>query len=160
MREALIRAALVKSVPADVGKHGAADDEGSDDQGGEYTGPEAHAAEGNEKDAVLASQVDSCLVGQESLHSYCDQKARRPYEGDSEGELKGDVHHRVDGSSLMQRRVSLGTAPFGVDAEDIGLAASQDPALPENVATIQSIKKLNAGPLVCPFVAAPLLRPT
>jgi len=74
----------VEGVPADVGEHGAADDDGGNDEGGKDTGPEAHAAERNEKDIVFAGEVDASLIGQESLHSYCNQKACGPDEGDSE----------------------------------------------------------------------------
>ena len=48
----LERLGLVEGVPADVGEHGAAYDESGDDEGGEDAGPEAHAAEGNEEDAL------------------------------------------------------------------------------------------------------------
>ena len=47
---------LAEGVPADVGEHGAAYYEGGDDEGGEDAGPEAHAAEGNEEDALPAGQ--------------------------------------------------------------------------------------------------------
>ena len=90
-----MRFVLVKSIPADIGEHGATDNQRGDDESGKNAGPEAHAAEGNEEDAISAGEIDSCLIGQEGLHSYCDQKACGPDEGNSERELKGDVHHRV-----------------------------------------------------------------
>jgi len=74
----------MKGVPADVGEHGAAYDERGDDEGGKDTGPEAHAAKRYEQDAVFSSEVDPRLIRQEGLHSYCNQKARRPHQGDSE----------------------------------------------------------------------------
>ena len=75
---------LVKGVPADVGEHGSAYHQGGDDEGGENAGPEAHAAERNEEDVLLARKVDACLIRQEGLDSHCNQKTRSPDEGDSE----------------------------------------------------------------------------
>jgi hypothetical protein len=75
---------LLEGVPADVRKHGAADDKCSDDESGKDTGPEAHAAKGNEQDVLLASKIDAGLVRQESLHSNSNQKASGPDERDSE----------------------------------------------------------------------------
>jgi hypothetical protein len=85
----------MKRIPSDVGEHGVAYDQRRDDESGKDTGPEAHAAERNEEDAFFSGEVDPCLIGQEGLHSYCDQKARGPNQSYSEGELKGDVHHRI-----------------------------------------------------------------
>ena len=85
--------ALAEGVPANVGEHGAADDEGGNEESGENAGPEAHAAEGNEEDTLPAGEVDAGLVGQDGFDGDCDQKTRGPDEGDSEGELQGHVHH-------------------------------------------------------------------
>ena len=84
---------LAEGVPADVGEHGSAYDERCDEKGSEDAGPEAHAAEGNEEDALLAGEVDACLAGQKGFDSHCDQKTCGPDEGDSERELQGNVHH-------------------------------------------------------------------
>jgi len=85
--------ALAEGVPANVGEHGAPHDESRNEEGGKNASPEAHAAERNEEDALLASEVNARLVGQEGFDGDCDQKTCGPDEGDSERELQGKVHH-------------------------------------------------------------------
>jgi len=84
---------LAEGVPADVGEHGAAYNQTGDEEGSEDAGPEAHAAEGNEEDALLAGEIDARLAGQEGFDCHGDQKTCGPYEGDSKRELQGNVHH-------------------------------------------------------------------
>ena len=102
----------VESVPTDVGEHRAADDKRRNNQGGENAGPKTHATKRYKQDAVFACKVDACLIRQKGLYSHCNQKAGSPDEGNSERELKGDVHHRIDGSSLVQFHLSFGTYHF------------------------------------------------
>jgi hypothetical protein len=95
----------VKRVPANIGKHGTANDESSDDQSCEDASPEPDSAERDEENTVSAREINARLIGQECLNSHCNQKPSGPDQGDSEGELKGDVHHLVDGSSLVQGQI-------------------------------------------------------
>ena len=108
---------LVEGIPADVCEHGAAYDEGSHDECGENAGPESHAAERNKEDVLFAGEVDTRLIGQEGLDSHCNQKTCGPDEGDSERELKGNVHHRIECSSLPgpQTEIAPGGIPFAVE---------------------------------------------
>jgi len=75
---------LFKGVPSDIGEHGATDNESSDDKGCENAGPESHAAEGKEKLALFAGEVDSSPIGQERLHSHGNQESCGPDESDPE----------------------------------------------------------------------------
>ena len=103
--------------------------ESCNEEGGKNTGPEAHAAEGNEEDALLAGEVDACLVGQKGFNSNGDQKTCGPDEGDSERELQGNVHHR-------NLKTPLPSDIEGTPRTALWLPPA--PALPNTGATIQS----------------------
>ena len=78
----------------DVGEHGAADDQGRDDECGQDASPEADAVEGNKKCALLAGQGEPRCSGQHGPDSHRNQKPAGPDEGDSECELQSLIHDR------------------------------------------------------------------
>ena len=83
---------LAKGTPTDVSEHGPADDQKRDRERRDNAGPEADAAEGNEKGVLMTGKRDSRLVRQESANSYREEKPPGPNNGESERKLKGLIH--------------------------------------------------------------------
>ena len=83
---------LAEGIPTDVSEHGSADNQERDRKRRDNTGPEADAAEGNEKGVLMTGERDSCLVWLQSANRHRDKKPTGPHNGESERKLKGLIH--------------------------------------------------------------------
>ena|ERR1017187_2861711 len=98
---------LSKRPPADICEHGAKDDQDCHDHGGYDACPEADAAEGDEKGALLAIKGEACLVGENCMDCNRDQDSTRPYDRDSESEFKSLWHPTQPSAPMMQKTRSV-----------------------------------------------------
>ena len=102
--------ALMEGAPADVGQHGAANDERGNRECRQKANPEADAAERDEQRTLMASEREARLVRHERADGHGEEKSRSPNDGDPECKLDGLIHGC---SPSAQETAAVAQAAFG-----------------------------------------------